>query len=131
MSRYLYLLQGQQLEDLALKSPVINNAQGFTRLYVKSCLKSTKKSIVFITWLTWCSIDSRFRPNGFRIKVCTSNIHLWCFAIWYHLYNLQNVKKTYGGMLLLVKLQDSVCKFTKSKMTPWMFFSFFKLYKWY
>ena len=31
-----------------------------------------------------------------------------CFAlcaIWYHLCNLKNVKNTYGGMLLLVKLK--------------------------
>ena len=27
------------------------------------------------------------------------------FAIWYHLYNLKNEKNTYGGVLLLVKLQ--------------------------
>ena len=26
-------------------------------------------------------------------------------AIWYRLYNLKNVKKTHGGVLLLVKLQ--------------------------
>ena len=26
-------------------------------------------------------------------------------AIWYHLYNLKNVKNTHGGMLILVKLQ--------------------------
>ena len=26
-------------------------------------------------------------------------------TIWYHLYNLKNVKNTYGGVLLLVKLQ--------------------------
>ena len=26
-------------------------------------------------------------------------------AIWYHLYNLKNVKNTHGGVLLLVKLQ--------------------------
>ena len=25
-------------------------------------------------------------------------------AIWYHLYNLKNVKNTHGGVLLLVKL---------------------------
>ena len=25
--------------------------------------------------------------------------------IWYHLYNLKNVKNTHGGVLLLVKLQ--------------------------
>ena len=28
-------------------------------------------------------------------------------AIWYHLYNLKNVKNTQGGVLLLVKLQAS------------------------
>ena len=27
------------------------------------------------------------------------------YAIWYHLYNLKNVKNTLGGVLLLVKLQ--------------------------
>ena len=27
------------------------------------------------------------------------------YAIWYHLYNLKNVKNTHGGVLLLVKLQ--------------------------
>ena len=25
--------------------------------------------------------------------------------IWYHLYNLENVKNTHGGVLILVKLQ--------------------------
>ena len=25
--------------------------------------------------------------------------------IWYHLYNLKNVKNTHGGVLILVKLQ--------------------------
>ena len=42
------------------------------------------------------------------------------------LYNLTNVKNTYGGMLLTVKLQA-----TKSNTPPWVFFTFFKLYKWY
>ena len=28
-------------------------------------------------------------------------------AIWYHLFNLKNVKTTHGGVLLLVKLQAS------------------------
>ena len=31
-------------------------------------------------------------------------------AIWYHLYNLKNVKNTHGGMLLLVKSQASDTK---------------------
>ena len=36
-------------------------------------------------------------------------------AIWYHLYNLKNVKNTHG----------------KSETPPWMFFTLFTLYKWY
>ena len=47
-------------------------------------------------------------------------------ATWYHLCNFENVKNTYGGVLLLVKLQ------AKARNTPlWVFFTFFKLYKWY
>ena len=42
-------------------------------------------------------------------------------AIWYHLYNLKNVKNTHGGVILLVKLQ--FC-FTKSN-TPSSVFSRF------
>ena len=39
------------------------------------------------------------------------NQNRWTFvmrcAIWYHLYNLKNVKNTHGGVLILVKLQAS------------------------
>ena len=49
-------------------------------------------------------------------------------AIWYHLYNLKNVKNIHGGMLLLVELQ---AYFTKSNNPPCVFFTFLKLYKWY
>ena len=31
-----------------------------------------------------------------------------CCAIWYHLYNLKNVKNTHRGVLILVQLQASV-----------------------
>ena len=36
-------------------------------------------------------------------------------AIYYHLCNFKNVKKTHGGVLLLVKLQAK---------SPWVFFTF-------
>ena len=39
-------------------------------------------------------------------------------AIWYHLYNLKNVKSNHGGVLLLVKLQTLSCNFTKSNTPP-------------
>ena len=51
-------------------------------------------------------------------------------AIWYHVHNFKNVKNTHGGMLISVKLQAEACIFTKIS-TPWVFFTFFKLYKWY
>ena len=50
-------------------------------------------------------------------------------AIWYHLYNLKNVKNTHGGVLLLEKLQAEAYNFTKSDFPPWLFFTFLKLYK--
>ena len=52
-------------------------------------------------------------------------------AIWYHFYNLKNMKDTRGRVLLLVKLQVETCNFTKSNTLPWVFFTFFKLCKWY
>ena len=33
-------------------------------------------------------------------------------SIWYHLYNLKNVKNTLGGVLFLVKLQAKTCNFS-------------------
>ena len=53
------------------------------------------------------------------------------YAIWYHLHNLKHVKNTHGGMLILVKLQAKACNFTKINTPPWVFFTFFKLFKWY
>ena len=52
-------------------------------------------------------------------------------AIWYHLYNLKNVKNTYGGVLILLKLQASAYNFPKINTPPWVFSTSFKLYKWY
>ena len=53
-------------------------------------------------------------------------------AIWYYLYNLENVKNTHGEVLNLVKFQGEACNFTtKSNTLPWVLFTFFKLYKWH
>ena len=41
-------------------------------------------------------------------------------AIWYHWYNLKNVKKTHGGLLLLVNLQALV----KVTLLHWCFSRF-------
>ena len=39
-------------------------------------------------------------------------------------------ENTHGGERLLVKLQAEACNFTRKNIPPWVFFTFFKLYKW-
>ena len=51
--------------------------------------------------------------------------------ILHQLYNLKNVKSTNRGVILSVRLQAETWNFTESISTPWVFFTFFKLYKWY
>ena len=50
-------------------------------------------------------------------------------AIRYPLYNLKNVENTHEGVLRLVNCRLKPA--TKSNTPPWVFFTFFKLYKWY
>ena len=45
--------------------------------------------------------------------------------------NIKNLKITHGGVLLLVKLRAKATIIPKSNTHPWMFLTFFKLYKWY
>ena len=40
-------------------------------------------------------------------------------AIWYHLYNLKNVKNTHGGVLILVKLQVNAPHIADRSATNW------------
>ena len=78
----------------------------------------------------------------FLIEVCeglfrTLDKHPWWSfyativknAIWYQSCNLKNVRSTHKVVLLLVKLQDEACKFTKSSTPPWVLFVVYKLYK--
>ena len=47
-------------------------------------------------------------------------------TIWYHLYNLKNLKNIHGGVLILVKLQAfEAFNFTKINTAAWVFFSRF------
>ena len=59
------------------------------------------------------------------------SVFLMLCMIWYHLHNLKNLKNIHGGVLLFAKLQALACNFTISKTPPWVFFTFFTLYKWY
>ena len=73
--------------------------------------------------------DRAFCTKNYFRKIVPSYVML-C-AIWSHICNLKKVKNTYGGVLLLVKLQGEACNSPKSNTPPWVFFTFFKLYKWY
>ena len=41
------------------------------------------------------------------------------------------MKNTQGGVLLYIKLQACSLKVTKANTPQWVFFTFFKLYKWH
>ena len=57
---------------------------------------------------------------------------MWCFAQFITICTIKkNVKNTHGRVLLLVKLQVSACNFMKCNTPEWVFFTFFKLYRWY
>ena len=48
-----------------------------------------------------------FFRHTVKAAVCTREYVMLC-AIWYHLYNLENVKNPRGRMLLLVKLVANI-----------------------
>ena len=56
---------------------------------------------------------------GSLVDKVTGTKYVMHCAIWYHLFNLKNMKNTHGGVLILVKLQASA--------TLWAFFTFLKL----
>ena len=96
-------------------------------VFLRICPHLLKKSLTnlflpSVTIAILCRIRRTKRLKEKNVMRC---------AIWYHLYNLKNAKKTHGGVSLLVKLQVLACNFTKISTLPWVFFMFFKLYKWY
>ena len=71
-----------------------------------------------------CSLS--IPPENKKVLVFRCRGVVMFYAIWYHLYNIKNVKNTQGGVLILVKLQPETCNSTKSNTPPWMFFTFLK-----
>ena len=69
-----------------------------------------------------------FRWSKIVPKSCNNVVRC---AIWYHLKNLKSVKHPWRSVILLVKLHAKTCNFDKSNAPPWVFFTFFKLYKSY
>ena len=63
-----------------------------------------------------------------KISLKFNNIAMFC-AVWYHLYNLKNVKAcNFTKSILLVKLQAFSLKLYWKWPPPWVFFAFFKLH---
>ena len=63
-----------------------------------------------------------------KVTETHENYAMFCLT-WYHLCNIKNVKNTHGGVFS--KVAGLACNFTKSNILPWVFFTFFKLCKWY
>ena len=67
-----------------------------------------------------CVIAFCWSLNVFHLDI---SIYLWCVG-------------RFGTIFLILKrwktpMEDSACKFAKINTPPWVFFTFFKLYKWY
>ena len=56
--------------------------------------------------LGWKFIETRWLILG--EQDCQLKAVMRC-AIWYHLYNLKNVKNTYGGVLLFFEKNSEIC----------------------
>ena len=95
-------------------------------------LNKRRKSNIYRTF--------RGRPGRALDVLCTFNlrpvskelvVHVMRCAIWYHLYNLKNVKNTHGGVLLFVKLQTKPATLlVKVTLLYGCSSRFFKFYKW-
>ena len=66
-----------------------------------------------------------YGPDGTGLVINLIFWYVMLCTFWYHLYNLKNGKNIHGGVLA------SAYNFTKSNTSPWIFLTFFKLYKWY
>ena len=56
---------------------------------------------------TYCSLSSTCCLCFGNLAVNSTIVYETLYAIWYHLYNLKDVKNTHGGVLLWAKLQPA------------------------
>ena len=86
------------------------------RSWIKPLVEKKKKRSVrhlkhMLTQFYVSAIEfSRFLLSEYFHRRCPEIHYHFCMrcAIWYHLYNLKNVKNTHVGVLILVKLQASL-----------------------
>ena len=77
-------------------------------------------SFIYFYQLDYCFLVSSVIWKEYNVMLC---------SIWYHLYDLKNVKNSLGGVLLLVKSQASASNFKKRSTPQWVLFKLFKIYK--
>ena len=99
--------------------------------------KSLDKSMTLKAWSVCIMEDSAIINPYENNKLISRRSdktfwELWDQFVQFFQENLpHNNQNTYGGVLILEKLQAETCNFTKINPAPWVFFTFFKLYKWY
>ena len=73
--------------------------------------------------------DSKVPGEWDKLKAYLTHTRPLQFGAIYKVW--KTWQNSHGGVLLLVKLQALACNLTKSNTRSWVFFTFFKLYKWY
>ena len=89
----------------------------------------TFNKIIWFSNIYSTAMKTSFRHYDVALQIFDLSIYETLCVIWHYLYNSKNLKNTHGGVILLVKLQASSCNFTKRITLPWVYFTFFKLYK--
>ena len=113
---YIFWIKGNNLKTAPFKMSFCDNLKTLTYVFVWVVKKGLT---VFRVLLTQQSLlFEQCIENNFSLAV---NFLVICCAIWYHLYNLRNVKNTLEGVFFLVK---KACNFTKSDIRPWVFSRF-------
>ena len=72
---------------------------GNSRLYIKINDNINNNSFLHLIHLSFASNDL----SAMCLYYTYQDSYVMRCAIWYHLYNLKNVKNTHGGVLILVK----------------------------
>ena len=67
----------------------------------------------------------------FKICACDALRNLVSFVVFKKHEKHPRRSDNFSKVAILVKLQGSACNVTKINTPPWVFFLFFKLYKWY
>ena len=96
-----------------------NLAFSITRYYgqLSSCTISEKTHDPILR--TDGQVDGRTDERDF-IGRCPTNVE-----------RPKSVKNTHGGVLILVNFHAKTCNFIKCNTHSWVFFMFFKLYRWH